>query len=340
MSFYLKQLGREHVILEQARIAERWRSERWDSLTFQFPNWSVQLPAYTYKTDDPDGFAPKDAIIRFLEEYATLIEAPVRSGVQVLALRQKPGSDQLLVETRQEGFEAENVVVATGPYHVPLIPPISALIPAEIFQCHSRDYRNPQQLPPGAVLIVGSGASGAQIAEELHQAGRKVYLSVGRHLKTPRRYLGRDIYWWFEALGIWHRPLDLQPEFKTARLLVTGAGGGHDIDLRRFVADGMTLLGRLRAFSQGKLLFEDDLEQSLEQAEAWFLWFKARMDDHAQQNGMTMPKESVRVEPAPKRRTWAHPPNELDFTGCRITSVIWCTGFGYDFAMGETAGLQ
>ena len=156
-------------------------------------------------------------------------------------------------------------------------------MPGDIFQIHSRDYRNPGQLPSGSVLVVGSGASGCQIAEELHQAGRKVYLSVGRFHKTPRRYRGRDIYWWYETLGIWHRPLELQPEVRNLRFVVTGAGGGHDIDLRRFAVNGMTLLGRLRGVADGRLLISDNLEDSLAQGDAWFESFKVRMDDYAQQ---------------------------------------------------------
>src|SRR6266487_5694387 len=235
MSYHLKRLGREHVVIERGRVGESWRSERWDSLMFQFPNSSIQLPGYTYKTDDPDGYVRKDEIVRFIENYAALIDAPLRCGLRVVALRQNSASGRLLVETEQgSSFEAVNVVVATGPFHLPQIPAFAASMPVELFQVHSRDYRNPSQLPAGAVLVVGSGASGSQIAEELHQAGRKVYLSTGRFHKTPRRYRGRDIYWWFEALGIWHRPLELQPEVRNVRFVVTKAGGGHDIDLRRF----------------------------------------------------------------------------------------------------------
>src|SRR5262249_25294175 len=161
-----------------------------------------------------------------------------------------------------------NVVVATGPFQLPQIPIFANSLPAELFQVHSRDYRNPDQLPPGAVLVVGSGASGAQIAEELHQAGRNVFLATGRFYKTPRRYRGRDIYWWFEVLGIWHRPLELQPEISDIRFVVTGVGGGHDIDLRRYAAAGMTLLGRLRGFSDGKLQISADLENILARGDA------------------------------------------------------------------------
>jgi putative flavoprotein involved in K+ transport len=333
MSYHLKRLGREHIVLERGRVAQSWRSERWDSLMFQFPNSSIQLPGYNYETDDPNGYAPKNEIVRFIENYAALIDAPLRCGLRVVALRQNSASGRLLVETEQgTSFEAVNVVVAAGPFHLPQIPAFAASMPVELFQVHSRDYHNPSQLPVGAVLVVGSGASGSQIAEELHQAGRKVYLSTGRFHKTPRRYRGRDIYWWFEALGIWHRPLELQPEVRNLRFVVTGAGGGHDIDLRRFAVNGMTLLGRLRGFADGKLLIAADLDNILAQGDAWFASLKKRMDDYAEKSGMALPEESLMEKPVPALPPWSRPITELDLRSAGITSVVWCSGFRYDFA--------
>jgi putative flavoprotein involved in K+ transport len=332
MSYHLKRLGREHAIIERGRVGESWRSERWDSLMFQFPSSSIRLPGYTYETDDPNGYVPKDEIVRFLENYATRIGAPLRSGLRVNALRQSSSSGRLLIETEQgPSFEAANVIVATGPLHLPRIPTFAASMPAQLFQVHSRDYRNPSQLPAGAVLVVGSGASGCQIAEELHQAGRKVYLSTGRFHKTPRRYRGRDIYWWFEVLGIWHRPLALQPEVRDLRSVVTGAGGGHDIDLRRFAADGMTLLGRLRGFADGKLQIAADLEATLEQGDAWFASLRKRMDDYAEKNGMAPSRDNVTEAPTRALPPWSQPITELDPLSAGITSVVWCSAFRYDF---------
>jgi putative flavoprotein involved in K+ transport len=331
MSYYLKRLGRDHVIIERGHVGESWRSERWDSLMFQFPSSTIRLPGYTYETGDPDGYVPKDEIVRFIESYAARIGAPLRCGLRANALRLNSSSGRLLLETEQgSSFEAINVIVATGPFQVPQIPTFAASMPADVFQIHSRDYRNPSQLPPGAVLVVGSSASGSQIAEELHQAGKKVYLSVGRFHKTPRRYRGRDIAWWFEVLGIWHRPLELQPELKNLRPVVTGAGGGHDIDLRRFATDGMSLLGRLRGISDGKLQISDDLESTLAQGDAWFASLKKRMDDHAEKNGMMPSPDSEMGEPAPLP-PWSQPITELDLLSASIASVVWCSGFRYDF---------
>ena len=181
MSYHLRQRGIEHIILERSRVAESWRSERWDSLMFQFPNWSIKLPGSVYASGNPDGFAPKDAIVNFLEGYATAIQAPLRCGEKVQSLRHDGPSGQFVIETAGDQIKALNVVVATGSYHKPNLPAFSLSLPKQITQLHSRDYRNPGQLPPGNVLIVGSGASGVQIAEELHQCGKHVYLSVGRH---------------------------------------------------------------------------------------------------------------------------------------------------------------
>jgi putative flavoprotein involved in K+ transport len=185
LSCYLLRRGIEHVVLERGQVAERWRTERWDSLVFQFPNWSFQLPDYGYRGPDPDGYASKDEFILFLEDYASSIHAPVRRNTEVLGLRDSEDGRSMDLATLQGVIRARNVVVATGPFQAPKIPVLSRELPPGLFQIHSRDYRNPVQLPPGAALVVGSGASGTQIAEELHHAGRKVILAVGRFHKTP-----------------------------------------------------------------------------------------------------------------------------------------------------------
>jgi putative flavoprotein involved in K+ transport len=332
MSYHLKRAGREHLILERGRVGQSWRSERWDSLMFQFPSSSIQLPGYSYDTDDPDGYVSKDEIVRFLERYAALVDAPLRCNCRVTGLLQDALSGRFLVETNRGMIDAVNVVVATGPFHLPNIPEFSASMPADLFQVHSRDYRNPSQLPAGGVLVVGSGASGAQIAEELNQAGRKVFLSVGRFHKTPRRYRGKDIYWWFEMLGIWNRPIELQPEFKNLRFVVTGANGGHDIDLRRFAADGMTLLGRLRGFADGKLHIAPDLEDTLAQGDAWFASLKTMMDDYAESSRMTLPNDSREDDLARHLPPQSQSIREIDIKTAGINSIVWCSGFRYDFA--------
>jgi putative flavoprotein involved in K+ transport len=331
MSYHLKRGGREHIVLERARVAESWRSERWDSLVFQFPSWSIKLPDHDYHDGDPEGFAPKDAVAAFIEDYASAIQAPVRCGVNVQLVRHDPPSRRFVIETGVGQFKAVNVVVAIGSYHRPIVPAFNASIPARLFQVHSRDYKNPRQLPPGDVLVVGSGASGVQIAEELQQSGRHVYLSVGRHDKAPRRYRGRDIYWWFDILGILSLPLELQPEIRNFHILITGVAGGHDIDLRRFATGGMTLLGRLEGVVDSKLFFASDLEDNLARADAWFAPYRARIDAYAQKNGLGLPPDDRPEPPAPVLSRHLGEIDELDLNGAGIASIIWAGGFQYDF---------
>jgi putative flavoprotein involved in K+ transport len=322
-SYHLSRLGCGHVILERNRIGESWRSERWDSLMFQFPNWSIQLPGHSYKCDDPNGFVPRNEVIRFLEEYARLIQAPLRCGVRVTLVHQRPQSGRFVVEGDDTKLEAKNIVVAIGSFHQPTIPAFHTELPREVMQVHSRDYRNPGQLPAGAVLVVGGGASGVQIAEELHESGREVYLSIGRYRRTPRRYRGRDIYWWFGALQIFNRP-----ELKDERFpLITGVGGGRDINLRRLRADGVKMLGRLRDISVGRIFLADDLEQHLLEGEAWFASFRKSMDEYAVANGLNLPEEPA--EKSASKSESQRPILELD--GTAISAVIWATGFRYDF---------
>jgi putative flavoprotein involved in K+ transport len=200
MSYFLSQRGREHVILERGRVGERWRSERWDSFCFQFPNWTIELPGYKYQCDDPEAFAPGREVVRFIEDYAAFIKAPTRCGVEVTSLERVGGSSRYLLSTNSGAIAAANVVIATGPYQLPVKPAMSVHVPNNIFQVHSNAYHNPAQLPPGAVLVVGSGASGCQIADDLNQSGRQVHLSVGRHSPVPRRYRGKDFAYWGAAL--------------------------------------------------------------------------------------------------------------------------------------------
>jgi putative flavoprotein involved in K+ transport len=192
MSYHLGQLGREHIVLERHRVAERWRSERWDSLCFQAPNWNMKLPGFAHQAADPDAFAPRDEVVGYIERYASLIGAPIRCGVTATALRRKPGSTRLVIESTSGRFTAKNVVIATGPFQKPVPPPD---LGRKAAQLHSSQYRNPAALPSGAVLVVGSGNSGCQIAEELCSSGRRVYLSVSGHQRTPRRYRGKDCIW-------------------------------------------------------------------------------------------------------------------------------------------------
>lgn len=333
VSYYLTRNGTDHVVLERGQVAERWRTERWDSLVFQFPNWSLQLPGHAYQGADPDGYASKDEFIGFLEEYASNIRAPLRCDTEVVALRDFGNSRSMMLENSRGVIEAKNVVVATGPFQAPKIPALSRDLPSEIFQIHARDYRNPAQLPQGAVLVVGSGASGTQIAEELHRSGRKVFLAVGRFHKTPRRYRGRDFYWWFDKLGYWHTPLtSMPPESKNLRFVVTAVDGGHDVDLRQYAADGIILAGRLKKADQQKVEFHDDLERTLTEGDDWYAKFKRQMDDYADQCEPPLPAEQDQPQPRTAGSSDMNGILQLNLSAEGISSVVWASGYTCDFS--------
>jgi putative flavoprotein involved in K+ transport len=281
MSHRLKQRGLAHLVLERHRIAERWRSERWDGLKFQFPNWSVRLPDFSFPHSEPDAFATTGEIVEFISAYAAFVAPPIRCGVEVKRLQRRDGASGFIAETSDGPIEAANVVIATGPYQRAVIPDLLR-DDADVFQVHASRYLNPNQLPSGAVLVVGSGASGAQIAEELCRAGRRVYLSVGRHTRLPRRYRGRDLIWWLSALGIDQTPVEQRGP---SRLLpvITGAYGGHTIDFRSFAAEGVTLLGRVAAAREGTIDFAPDLAKSLANGDAIYATFLDMVDAHVEQ---------------------------------------------------------
>ncbi len=334
LSYHLGRLGRPHVILERGRVAERWRSERWDSLMFQFPNWSLRLPGQEYGGDRPDGFATRDEVIAFIERYRELVNAPVRTGVRVDRVRPMDGGFRL--ETTGGEIDAANVVVATGPYQEPILPPLRHTLPPAVAQVHASSYRNPAQLPPGAVLVVGSGASGCQIVEDLLAAGRTVYFSVGRHRRYPRRYRGHDMFWWMERIGALDQTLEERPEARERpNPLVTGVGGGHDIDLRDYAAAGVTLLGHLQAVTGSQLHLADDLETLLAAGDESVGVFTRTVDAYIARSSLTAPVEAPPpvaslggsapvVSPAPIR--------ELDLAASGIVAVVWATGFRRDFS--------
>jgi len=333
MSHSLSRLGREHVVIERSRLAERWRTERWDSLAFQFPNWSLTLPGYDYRTSDLDDFAHRDHVVQFLEEYAAHIHAPLRLGVTATALREASDNGyRFELETDRGTWKARNVVLATGPFQKPSIPACSASLPSGIMQIHSREYRNPRQLPPGPVLVVGGGTSGAEIAQELHQAGHEVYLSIGGYRKGPGRYRGRDFLWWVDQLGLWDRRVDLCPDARKERVpLLTGRDGGSAIDLRQFAGDGANLLGRMQGVCDGKVTLAPNLEQDLGAGDAWYARFRQMMDDYVEYTGLELPEEAW-PDDAPERCSGSRPAIvELDLAGAGIVSIVWATGYQYDF---------
>ena len=330
MSHMLSKRGRPHLVVERGRVAERWRSERWDGLHFQFPNWSVKLPDFPYATSDPDGFATKQDILQYIEAYLGFVKPPLRTGVDVTRLRRRSSGDGFVADTSAGPIESDNVVVATGPYQRPNMPNLLRDY-QDIFQVHAAHYTNPDQLPPGAVLVVGSGASGVQITEELVRAGRRVFLSVGRHRRVPRHYRGRDLMWWLYTLG---RDKMTAEERGPDRLLplITGAYGGHTVDLRQYAADGVTLLGHLSGAKDGVLQFADDLAEKIRQGDTTYNMFLSMADAHIANAGLDMPDDPAAHERLPNPPGIHAPPRQLELRAENINAVIWATGYGLDFS--------
>jgi putative flavoprotein involved in K+ transport len=328
MSHRLKVRGLPHLVLERHRVAERWRSERWDGLKFQFPNWSVRLPDFPFPHGDPDGFATTAEILDYINAYADFVAPPIRCGVEVTRLRCRDGGS-FVADTGDGSIEADNVVVATGPYQRAVIPDLLR-DDARVYQVHASRYASPEKLPDGAVLVVGAGASGAQIAEELLRAGRRVYLSVGRHNRLPRRYRGRDLIWWLSAMGIDQTPVEQRGP---SRLLpvISGAYGGQTIDFRRFAAEGVTLLGRIVAARDGVVEFAPDLADSLAAGDAAYDAFLDVVDAHVAHDGLDMPQDPGARAVLPDPSGVTAPLRHLDLDAAGIAAVIWATGYGVDF---------
>lgn len=327
LSYHLRLAGREHVLFERGRVAERWRSQRWDSLRFQSPNWSLVLSGAAYDGTDPEGFAHKDEVLDFLLRVAEGIQAPVISGTSVRALRRRGLLDPFEITTERGTWRAQQVVVATGPYQDHHRPALAHRMPGGLVQLSAGEYRNPASLPPGAVLVVGSGASGCQIADELLEAGRRVFLSVGRHRRVPRRYRGRDVFWWRRALGDLDRTTEQTPSvLRSTGPLLTGMHGGYEVDLRCSAARGMTLCGRLVGVDGGMLAFADDLEENLRQGDRSRADFVAAADAFALAAGLD-------VSPAPEasdaKAAPVASPRQLDVAAAGITSVVWTTGYSF-----------
>jgi len=330
MSEHLSNCGVSHLVLERHRIAERWRSERWDSLVANGPAWHDRFPGMEFSDVDPDAFAPKERVADYFVAYAEMIDAPIRCGVEVKEVRRNVGRPGFYAETSAGVIEANSVVAATGAFQCPVIP---AVVPedAGITQIHSNAYRNPDQLPEGAVLVVGAGSSGAQIADELLRAGKRVYLSVGPHDLPPRSYRGRDFVWWLGVLGKWDAPA-LEPGTEHITIAVSGAHGGHTVDFRHLANQGMTLVGRTESCKDGVMQFASDLADNIAQGNANTLSVLDEADAYVARNGLDLPQEpeARRVEPDPQCVT--DPILELNLTEAGITSIIWATGFAVDYS--------
>ena len=329
VSYCLRQRGVEHVVVEADGVGHEWRARRWDSFCLVTPNWQCKLPGYPYQGNDPDGFMVRDEIVRYLQDYVAFFRPPLVQKVRVDRMRK--GADGLFeLSTSAGDFTADQVVVATGPYHTASVPVLAQRLPDDVEQIHSSGYRNPDQLPDGAVLVVGTGQSGCQIAEDLHLAGRRVHLAVGSAPRVARFYRGRDCVAWLDEMGHYAKGIDTFDNADAVRMrvnhYVTGRDGGRDIDLRAFADDGMRLYGHLTGVSGTRLEFADDLKVNLDHADAVAEGIKDAIDAHIAACGIAAPRQA-RYVPA-----WepVEQPRELDLAEAGITSVVWSTGFRRD----------
>jgi putative flavoprotein involved in K+ transport len=331
-SYYLTQQGREHVVLEQAdQAANVWRNERWDSFTLVTPNWTLQVPGAEYDGADRDGFMPRDQIVAYFERYVDRFALPVRYNARVLSIEPMDSAGYQVL-TPECTYAATNVVIATGFEQHPRLPAFAAGLSAAVTQIHSSRYRNPESLPEGAVLVVGSAQSGAQIAEELYQHGRDVFLSIGGAGRAPRRYRGKDVVDWLSRIGFFDITPDKLPVPKEqfAAPHVSGTKGGHTLNLHQFARDGVTLLGHLRGASGGAVSIAPDLHETLAMVDHFEREVQQMIDGYVQANGLDAPEEEL-----PELRHGYEQPivEELDLVANGITTVIWATGYRYDFSL-------
>lgn len=330
-SHYLQQAGIDHMLFEKRRIADSWRLDRWDTFCLVTPNWQCQLPGHPYDGPDPKGYMVKDEIVAYLEAFAAKVNPPIREGVAVTRVSRHV-SGALEVVSSAGTCLADHVVVATGGYDIPNLPPCSRSVPHDIVQVHSVAYRNPEQLPPGGVLVVGTGQSGVQIMEDLYLKGRQVHLAVGPAPRSPRMYRGRESTEWLHDLGFYQFTVDKHPLGDEARHktnhYMSGRDGGHEIDLRRFALQGVKLYGSLADLDGTRASFEPDLARNLDEADEVYCSIRRDIDNYIAKAGIEAP-----VEP-PFQKAWEpdHEPSMLDLRAAGITSIVWASGFKANYS--------
>lgn len=346
ISYCLKQKGIGHIVFEKNAIAHTWETKRWDTFCLVTPNWQCQLPGYPYAGDEPHGFMHRDEIVEYVRSYARFFAPPLKSGVAVEKVSREDSVFE--IETSVGRYSADRVVVAIGGYHRPKVPGMAERLPDDVVQLHSSTYKTPDDLPEGAVLVVGTGQSGCQIAEDLHLAGRQVHLCVGGAPRSPREYRGKDVVDWLDQLGYYDMPVDEHPQKEAVRHktnhYVTGRGGGREIDLRQFATEGMQLHGRLNrvervakaATVNTRLFFDDDLKENLDNADDVAESIKGTIDRYIQKEQIEAP-----VEP-PYQPVWQPQdmPESVSLQAANINTVIWATGYHTDFSWIEVPAFD
>jgi len=330
-SWHLKQAGIDHIILEKNRPGHVWRTERWDTFCLVTPNWQCRLPGFDYSGSDPYGFMLRDEIVQYIENYVESFNPPLRCGISVSRISQD-ARGLFVVETSDGLYTAGQVVIAAGGYQIPIIPRFAERLPDDIAQIHSSNYKNPHSLPEGATLVVGSGQSGCQIAEDLHIAGRKTYLCVGGAPRVARMYRGKDVVEWLDLMGYYDLPVHSHPLKEGIRdrtnHYVTGRDGGREIDLRKRALEGMELAGELRDICGDTMYFKPDLEENLDSADAVSESIKKSIDNFIEKNDFDAPVELPYVAPwRPQEERL-----ELNYREAGITSIVWCIGFRTDYS--------
>ncbi|CAQ85328.1 MULTISPECIES: MSMEG_0569 family flavin-dependent oxidoreductase [Photorhabdus] len=333
ISHYLQKTGIDHVILEkESELTHSWRRKRWDNFTLVTPNWQCLLPEHPYQGNDPDGFMKKHEIVAYLDEFIEKINPPAILNIQVEHVK-KVAAHGFVIETNHGTTTAKQLVVAAGGYHTPIYPKLSDSLPEHVKVMHSEEYLNVDQLPEGAVLVVGSGQSGAQIAEDLHLAGKKVYLSTGNAPRCARFYRGKDVVKWLFDMGYYETTVKNHRYSEEVRNstnhYVTGRDGGRDIDLRKFALEGMQLFGHFDDFKEGQFWFKPNLSENLDSADDTYNRINASIDEYLEKNNITADEPASVYQPV-----W-QPEQEIthiDLAKENITSVIWCIGFRPDYS--------
>ena len=333
-SYFLTERNIAHVVLERGLVGNTWDVERWDGFHLVNPNWAVRLPGFYYSGTEPDGYLSKIETVDYLQNYAKHFGAPVRTGVDIANL-ERVGHRYLLTSSSGERHRARCVVVATEAFGVPKIPNYATSLSRSISQIHSADYKNPASLAQGGVLVVGSGQSGAQIAEELYEAGKTVWLSVGNAGRRPRRYRGRDSSWWNYTMGSFDKTIENVESIDDARYgassHTSGAKGGHDIYLREMAKNGVTLVGPVTGGEGCSLSLRTDLVEILQGVDEHPLNWMRNVDEYVKKNGIQVPPDDTVAPPDIQDWPKGESPDSLNLVESGIKTIVWSTGFKYDF---------